>query len=402
MGMKKLSTTVRSLLASSLGLPGMQDLLAQEAPDDGLSYQFTHYDEQPLPQSKLAFGSPQRYSINSQQLRWFKNLDDTYSLKVEAMYEGMSGSSPWYVIPDPATGPLQVMSGATIREQRTQLDAALSRRHDGFTHTAAVGYSTEDDYQALYGSYAGEKETDDGMNTFSWGASYSHDELEPTDAELYDRVERATRESFSAAGGFTRIINRNALVQTGLSLTRNSGYLSDPYKMVWVEEEVINDSRPDDRLMWTWTVRARQYMERSRAGLQADFRYFGDDWGIRSGTLEIGWHQPLNSSGGQSASDGWEITPSLRYYTQTAPDFYGPVFDSRPGDGYWSSDYRLATFGALSYRLNATLRREGWSAALTAEYYDSSEGLALFGTPQDTPALLDFWRITARFTFNLQ
>jgi hypothetical protein len=91
----------------------------------------------------------------------------------------------------------------------------------------------------------------------------------------------------------------------------------------------------------------------------------------------------------------------LRYYTQIAPDFYGPVFGSRPTDGYWSSDYRLATFGALSYRLSATLRREEWSAALTAEYYDSSNGLALSGTPQDTPALLDFWRVTARLTINL-
>lgn len=391
--MKKLSNTVRSLLASSLGLPGMQDLLAQEDQEDGLSYQFTHYDEQPLPRDKLAFGSPERYRINSQQLRWFKNLDDSYSLKVEAMYEGMSGSSPWYVIPDPASGPLQVMSGATIREQRTQLDAAVSRDRDGFTHTAAIGYSTENDYQALYGSYAGEKESDDGMNTISWGASYSHDEIEPTDAALYDRVERATRESGSVAAGFTRILNRNALVQTGLSLTRQSGYLSDPYKLVWVQENVISDSRPDERLMWTWTARFRQYMERSRAALQADFRYFGDDWGVRSETLEVGWHQP--------AGEGWEITPSLRYYTQTAPDFYGPVFDTRPGDGYWSSDYRLATFGALSYRLNATLRRQEWSAALTAEYYESSDSLALSGTPQDTPALLDFWRVTARFTFNL-
>ena len=391
--MKKLSNIVRSLMASSLGLPGIQDLLAEEDQDDGLGYQFTHYDEQPLPRDKLAFGSPERYTINSQQLRWFRNLDESYSLKVELMYEGMSGSSPWYVIPDPVTGPLQVMSGATIREDRTQLDAALSHTHDGYTHTAALGYSTEDDYEAIYGSYAGEKESTDGMNTFSWGASYSHDEIEPTDAQLYDRVTRATRESASAATGFTRVLNRNALIQTGVSLTRHSGYLSDPYKLVWVNEDVISDSRPDERLMWTWTARFRQYMERSKAALQVDFRYFGDDWGTRSDTLEVGWHQPAGS--------GWEITPSLRYYTQLAPDFYGPVFDTRPNDGNWSSDYRLATFGALSYSLNATLRREEWSAAITAEYYDSQENLALFGTPQDTPALLDFWRITARVTILL-
>jgi hypothetical protein len=97
----KLSGTVRSLLASSLGLPGMQELLAQEAPDDDISYQFTWYDEAPLPADKLAFGSPERYTIHSQQLRWVKNLDESYNLTVELLHEGMSGSSPWYVMPDP-------------------------------------------------------------------------------------------------------------------------------------------------------------------------------------------------------------------------------------------------------------------------------------------------------------
>ena len=59
--------------------------MAKEAPEEGISYQFTHYDEGPLPSNKLAFGSPERYSINSQQLRWVKNLDESYSLTVEAI-----------------------------------------------------------------------------------------------------------------------------------------------------------------------------------------------------------------------------------------------------------------------------------------------------------------------------
>jgi len=52
--MKKFSDTVTSLIAASLGLPGMQNLLAQEAPQEGISYQFTHYDEAPLPANRLA------------------------------------------------------------------------------------------------------------------------------------------------------------------------------------------------------------------------------------------------------------------------------------------------------------------------------------------------------------
>lgn len=372
----------------------MHDLLAQTTEEDSIGYQFTRYDESPLPANRLAAGSPERYHVDTQQLRWVKNLDDSYSLTVEAMTEGMSGSSPWYVIPNPETGPLlQVMSGATIRDRRTQVDASLSHTRAGFTHEGALGYSSEDDYQALYGSYSGRRESSAGLETLAWGASYSHDEIEPTDAELYGRVARATRESISASAGWTRILNPDSVIQTGLSLTRQSGYLSDPYKLVWVDGLVLNDSRPEQRFSWSWTARFRHYMEGPKAALHADGRYFGDNWGVRSFTLDVAWHQPLWKN--------WELAPAIRYYTQSGPSFYGPVFESAPRDGYWSSDYRLATYGAVSFSLKAILRREKWSLSLFSEYYDSREGLALFGTPQDTPALVDFWRFTARLTVQL-
>ena len=391
--MKKISTAIQSLIASGLGLPGMQELLAQELSDDGINAQLTYYDEAPLPLSKLAFGSPERYKINTQQLSWVKNLDETYNLTVEYVHEAMSGSSPMYVIPSADEGPLQAMTGATIRDKRDQLSASLQWDNEAYKHTAALGYSIENDYQAIFGSYAGEKESTDGMHTLSWGWSFSEDKIEPYDAIDNGRVLSAKRNSFSISGGFTQVLNKNAVIQTGVSLTREAGFLSDPYKQVWVNDSVLNDSRPDSRLMWAWTTKFRQYMTRSKAALHLDYRYFIDDWGIHSNTLDASWNQPLGHD--------WEIAPAIRYYTQTSPDFYGPVFFLAPEDAYWSSDYRLATYGSLSYQLNTSLRKEKWSLSFGAEYYESKEGLALMGTPQDTPALVNFWRLTASFTIKL-
>ncbi len=92
--MAKLSKTVQSLLTASLGLPGMQELLAAEPPEEGIDYRYTHYNEDPLPDSKLASGDPQRYTINSHQLRWLKNLSNRFSLTLDYLHETMSGSSP--------------------------------------------------------------------------------------------------------------------------------------------------------------------------------------------------------------------------------------------------------------------------------------------------------------------
>jgi len=389
--MARLSDAIRTLMASSLGLPGMQNLLAQEAPDDAFEYRYTHYDEAPLPLDKLAFGDPRRYEIGSHQFRILKNLGDSYALELNYLHEAMSGSSPWYVVPGD-DGPLQVMSGATIRERRNQVDISLARQRGDFTHTGALGYSIENDYKALYGSYSEERESDDGLRTVSWGGSYSNDEISPTDAQFYGRVAHAQRDSISGSLSMTQILNRNAVIQSGIGLTRQAGFLSDPYKQVWIGQAVLNDSRPDQRLSFAWTTRFRQYMERSRAALVLDYRFFRDDWKITAHTFDAAWRQPLG--------ENWEISPSIRYYSQNSPDFYQPYYLVLPADGYWSSDYRLATFGALSYRLKATFRQERWSFSLGGEYYNSDESLAISGRPENTPALVDFWRVTAGFEVN--
>jgi hypothetical protein len=370
----------------------MQDLLAAELPEESADYRYTLYDEEPLPLDKLAFGDPRRYEIESHQFRVVKNLDENYTLELNFLHEAMSGSSPLYSIPGPE-GPLQVMSGATIREQRDQADFGLSWRRGDFQHTGSAGFSNENDYQAIYGGYEGKMESADALRTWSWAVSYSDDEIKPSDAMLYGRVQSARREGLSLAGGITQVINRNAVMQSGFSITRQSGFLADPYKQVWIDRAVVNDSRPDKRILVAWTTRFRQYLEQSRAALHFDVRLFHDDWDVNSLTLEATWKQPVGQ--------GWEIAPSVRYYSQEAPGFYAPYFFDRPADGLWSSDYRLATYGTLSYRISGTFRADRWQTSLAAEYYDSDESLALFGSPEGTPALVDFWRLTIGFTFRL-
>ena len=76
--------------------------------------------------------------------------------------------------------------------------------------------------------------------------------------------------------------------------------------------------------------------------------------------------------------DGWSITPGVRYYSQTAADFYQDYFSYLPDDGIYSSDYRLAGFGALSYRLKLSKSlADNIRLDAGVEYYDRRDGLAL-------------------------
>ena len=85
---------------------------------------------------------------------------------------------------------------------------------------------------------------------------------------------------------------------------------------------------------------------------------------ITLGPLGTEWVQQVGS---------WTATPSLRYTTQSAADFYyGPPFPSGfvPGQPY-SADQRLSAFGAITPGIKvAKAFPYGWKVDLKAEYYE--------------------------------
>jgi hypothetical protein len=80
--------------------------------------------------------------------------------------------------------------------------------------------------------------------------------------------------------------------------------------------------------------------------------------------VEFAWNQPL--------PDGWSMVPNLRYYTQSAADFYfDPPFAHGfvPGRAY-SADTRLSAFGALTSGLSIVKRLpDGWSFDVKLDFY---------------------------------
>jgi len=124
-----------------------------------------------------------------------------------------------------------------------------------------------------------------------------------------------------------------------------------------------------------WLTRFRNHFPSLAGTLQADYRYFHDDWGIRAHTLEVAWQQSLG--------ERWALRPALRYYTQDAADFYSPVL-TRPPPAAHSSDQRLAAFGGVSPSLRAILRIDDKTTVeATAGYVYNSRTLRFGGSGSD-------------------
>ena len=385
-----------ALTTSTLALPGLAG--GSELGDLGFTaeYRYSRYTEGDLPASKIQAGNEQdRMEIEAHLIHLGGPLTNRIQLDLDVAHEVMSGATPWYIEPDGTSGaPLQVMTGATVDDQRTDGLLKSTLLFDRGTAALATGVSVENDYLSVNGGLSGERFFNEKNTTLAGGIDFSYDFIEPTDPELFNRTDEEEKQTALIFGGISQVLSKNVAVQSTLQYQFANGFLSDPYKRVYVDGAIVNDARPDQRHQFSWLTRYRHHVEFLRATLHADYRLFLDDWGTNAHTIELAWYQTLWQS--------FRLIPSFRYYTQSQADFYAPYFQGPRGDGYYTSDYRLSPFGAISWRIKAETRFQVWSfdwiANISYEQYTSGDDLAIKKVDVENPGLLNYDLLSVGFT----
>ena len=174
----------------------------------------------------------------------------------------------------------------------------------------------------------------------------------------------------------TQVINRETLIRLNYSFDRSSGYLNDPYKILSVvaPEGAANpgdpvtylyESRPSSRKKQAVFGEIRRYIAGHTIDLS--YRYFWDDWGIRSNTAEVFYRIPLGG--------GKAIQPHFRWYHQNQADFYTTyLVDGQLLPAHASADTRLSTFTALTMGLEYSVPVEDLGElSFSGEYYTQLE-----------------------------
>ncbi len=367
----KRRSPLAALTISAMSLPAFA---ATQPVESTVSVGLSNYREADVPQHLVAGGDHRRYDIDIRQFRLLTPIGRKWSLGLDLSQETMSGASPWATVAGPDGEPELIMSGATIDDSRTE--ASVSAAHYGDDYSVALGltHSKEDDYEAIAPSLSGEWTFNDDLTTVSMGLSWSSDTIEPTDAARFGRVTREEKRSRSASIGVSQIIDRSSAVYAGFSVTDHAGYLSDPYK--------LRDVRPDERFEWALGVRYRRFLDFPNAAVHVDYRYYDDDWGIESHTLHTSWYQNVTAS--------FQVVPNVRYYSQSAADFYRPVDDfTLAPDVEQSSDFRLSAYGAFTFGVKGVLQQPEWTVTISADRYLADEKYGLSsGVPH--PAQLAF------------
>lgn len=186
--------------------------------------------------------------------------------------------------------------------------------------------------------------------------------------------------------GASQILSRRALLDVVLSFSNASGYMTDPYKVLSVVDAATGrpvtsptdpsigyyryEKRPDSRSRESLFAEYRHALNRD--SFAVNYRYMTDDWGINSHTVEARyrWNFSKHAS----------LEPQVRYYTQTAADFYQTLLvNGQALPEFASADYRLAkmnswTVGAKYAWQGGNGREYSVRAAYYSQTADSSPG----------------------------
>jgi hypothetical protein len=299
-------------------------------------------------------------------------IDDVWEVEASAVGDILTGASPQFVT-NTSGRPMQVLTGASVHERRHAGDVKVGRHFGDLTLSASAAVSNEHDYHSKAGGVEVRQDLNERNTTLTLGYGRANDHV----GSSIDPTLDAPRQTDQWLVGVTQLLSPVSLVESSLAYSDGRGWYNDPYKftVTFYPDTSLPalkpDTRPGERRSWSWLTRYRRHFIAQHGTLQAEYRYFRDDWGVRAHTAEVAWDQQLD--------ERWSLRPALRYYTQGAADFYSPLV-ARPQPRFLSSDQRLGAFGGLSPSLRAALRLDSVTIEATVGYVHDAASLRLGGS----------------------
>jgi hypothetical protein len=237
---------------------------------------------------------------------------------------------------------------SSFDEVRHEFGAGLSTEFGrGGSASVNVLYSTEHDYSSktLAGniSYPFAKKN----TVLQFGAVRSWD-LSFPDTRTWKKRKDVT----ALSCGLTQVLSPKAIAEVDASYTVNRGYLSDPYQVVRIIHDdtftTFNTSAPERRMRNAVGTRIN-YKMTSMSSLQMGYRYYWDDWKIRSNTVHALVQRHF-------LEKRLTLGIGLRHYSQTGAYFFKPRY-SMP-EPYMTVDSKLNSCVSYEFQFRIEIQSD--------------------------------------------
>ncbi len=356
--MKKTHVIGTALFAAAMALPLSNSVFAEAAPEKGIvAFKYLNYED------RDSNPDQERISVNAFSVMGMAPIAGKWSITTTYTNDSVSGASP---SGHSEYSPNFISGASKIHEQRQAVDLGVTHYFQRGTVTLGQSYSSENDYISRGYSAQGTLSTEDKNTTFALGGSYTTDTISPTGlTDIYDNQIVFDKRTVAWFAGITKVLTKSDIVQLNLGYSRGMGDFTDHYKNF--------DKRPERRESETVMTRWNHHFDGSDGTSRLSYRYYTDTFGIHAHTFGLEYVQPVVNE--------WTVIPSIRYYSQTAADFYSPTgVPLPPPEAYCSLDQRLSSFGALTFSIKVEKRiAKEWLVDAKYENYEQRAGWSMTG-----------------------
>ncbi len=339
-----------------------------------------------------------RMEVQTETVRVAKTITPWLDLTVRGVYDGISGATPTGAPPieqlhlrDPRTGSrippssitgytrqLDGVSGASQSaagiamrqnkvpvtesdDDRVATDFAVGLTHGPDRLVPEFSFSNEHDYRSYGFALNYSREFNDKNTTLNLGYSHAYDEVLANEFTFLPHSTTKNTDNFLVGG--TQLLGPHTILGANATIGYAHGYLADPYRAVVFQESTLDpdsrvilsgEKRPGTRNSQAILLSLTQAITSMNASVEGTYRFYHDSYGIFANTVGLAWFQKIGRS--------FVISPSVRYYYQTAANFYGIQF---PGDPinepervpqFYSSDYRLSEMQTVTLGIEANIK----------------------------------------------
>jgi len=351
-----------------------------------------------------------RMTVQTEYVRAHGTINPTADFTLIGVYDGISGATPigapaidQLTLRDPRTHqpippstitgftrPFDGVSGASPTSQATShTQVPLAGSHDirrgldllaGFTLGPGrlipeFSYSKEHDYVSYAFALNGTLDFNNKNTTLNAGWSHAYDQVIPNQFTYI--TSRQTKNTDTFILGLSQILTPRTIASANVTVTHEDGYLNDPYRSVVFDETDLDpnarvilhgEKRPSTRDAQAMLLSLTQAVPEMNASVEGTYRFYHDSYGITAHTLGAAWFQKFGTA--------VVVSPSFRYYRQTAADFYAIQFPGDPTNDpaavprFYSSDYRLSFLETFTVGVDATIKlHEHWELHLGYQRY---------------------------------
>ncbi len=233
------------------------------------------------------------------------------------------------------------------------LDWTVENAKSGNTFGIGAYYSGEYNYHSIGADLHFSVKTDDKMGEFSAKLQGYFDQVKliiPSELDPQTALDTgfangkhrrrnfgsSPRETYNASFAYSQIINERMQIAFLMDLVAQNGYLGLPFHRVYFNtgKDTI-EKLPSSRYKLPLGVRFN-YFVGDNIIIRSYYRYYTDNWGIKSNT--VGIEVPYK------VTPFFSISPFYRWYDQSASKYFAPYGVHLVTDQYYTSNYEFSKF----------------------------------------------------------